>query len=232
MIKRFKNITFIGTSHISKESVKQVTTIIKKEEPTIIALELDKARFLTITSKKQRKIKIKDIKLIGIKGFLFNIIGYWIGNKLGKIVKTAPGSEMKKAIVLAKEQKAKIALIDQNIQKTLKNISLRLTWKEKLKLIKELIKSFLLKNKIKINLKKVPSELEVEEMIKQVRKYYPSLYKTLITDRDKHMSKALYKIATTYKNKKIVAIIGAGHIKGTINNLKREKWSKRKTGKK
>jgi pheromone shutdown-related protein TraB len=232
MIKRFKNITFIGTSHISEESIQEVTKIIEKESPSIIALELDRARFQAIISKKQRKIKIQDIKAIGIKGFLFNMVGSWIENKLGKAVNTTPGSEMKKAIFLAKKHKISLALIDQNIQLTLKKISSTLTWKEKFKLTKDLIKASFMKGSKEIDLKKVPSETKIMEITDQVKKEYPTLYKALITDRDKHMSKALYKIATTNSNKKITAILGAGHIKGIIINLKRKKWSKRKTGKK
>ena len=41
--------------------------------------------------------------------------------KLGKIVNTKPGDEMRAAIKLAKENNIKIALIDQRIEITLKN---------------------------------------------------------------------------------------------------------------
>ena len=160
------------------------------------------------------------------------MVGSWIENKLGKAVNTTPGSEMKKAIFLAKKHKISLALIDQNIQLTLKKISSTLTWKEKFKLTKDLIKASFMKGSKEIDLKKVPSETKIMEITDQVKKEYPTLYKALITDRDKHMSKALYKIATTNSNKKITAILGAGHIIGIIINLTRKKWSKRKTGKK
>jgi len=233
MIKRFKNITFIGTSHISSQSVKSVEQTIKKQRPFIIALELDRARFQAIISKKTRKLKFSDIKKIGFKGFLFNLLGSWIEHKLSKATQTPPGSEMKMAIKLAKKQKIKLALIDQNINTTLKGISKTITWKERFTFLKDLIKLIFTKNKLKLDLKKVPSERTISKLISKAKKDYPSLHKILITERDLYMSKALYKISTNNPSKKILAIIGAGHIKGTISNLKKEKWPKKKrTGKK
>ena len=59
------------------------------------------------------------------------MIGAGAGKKLGKMVGVAPGSEMKKAVRLAKKNKIKLALIDQDIEITLKRFSKSLTWCEK-----------------------------------------------------------------------------------------------------
>ena len=118
-MQRYKNIVIIGTSHISIESIKEVEAEIRKIEPEVVALELDRRRFLGLFAKK-RHISLKDIKHMGIKGFLFNSLGYYIEKKLGKLVGVAPGSEMKKAVQIAKELNCKIALIDQDVSITLK----------------------------------------------------------------------------------------------------------------
>src|SRR3989344_226102 len=150
-----KNITVIGTSHISIESIKEVESEIEREKPTIIALELDNKRFVSLTSKRQG-LKLSDLRYLGVKGFLINLIGSYIEKKLGRIVGVSPGSEMKAAIKLAKKYKLKIALIDQDISVTLKKLTSSITLKEKLTFIKDLIKGLFIKDKLikKIDLRK------------------------------------------------------------------------------
>jgi len=218
----FKNITIIGTSHIAPQSIKQVETTIKKQKPKIVAIELDRTRFYALMSNKKRRITLKDIRKIGIKGLIFNLIGAFIEYKLGKIVNTPPGSEMKKAIEAAKETKSQIALIDQNINITLKNISKKITWKEKFRFAGEIIKAtFSKKSYLKFDLKKVPPESIIENLTNELKKKYPSIYECLITDRDIYMSKNLNKIRTKYPKGNIVAVVGAGHIKGMLKHLRK-----------
>lgn len=222
-MQKYKNLTVIGTSHIAIESIKEVEKQILKIKPAIIALELDKKRFQSLASRKKRKLKISDIKKFGLKGWLFNLIGSWIEKKLGKIIGVPPGSEMKKAINLAKKLRSDIALIDQDITITLKKLSKRLTWKEKFHFIADIFKSFFIKGKIKFDLRKVPSEKIIKDLTQKVKKRYPTFYTTLIKERNLFMAKALYNLITKYPNKKIIAIIGAGHTPAIINLIKKQK---------
>src|SRR3989338_5812166 len=88
----YKNIHIIGTSHISIESIQEITHYIQEEKPEIIALELDKARLQALFHKQ--KPSFQDIPHLGVKGFLLNIIGHYIEKKLGKLVGVSPGDEM------------------------------------------------------------------------------------------------------------------------------------------
>lgn len=211
-MKTYKNLTILGTSHISIESIKQVKDQIIKIDPQIIALELDKKRFLSLISNKKDKLRLSDIKRIGIKGYIFNILGAWLERKLGESVGVLPGTEMKTAIELAKKTKARIALIDQDIEITLKKLSKRLTWKEKFRFVKDIIKGIIFrKPEIKFDLRKVPSERIIKKLIKEVKKKYPSIYLTLIKERNEIMAKHLYNLINHYPDKQIFAVIGAGH---------------------
>ena len=127
---KYGNLTIIGTSHIAKQSLEDVEKAIVEGKPDIVALELDRRRLYSLF-KNPGKIRIYDIKRVGIKGFIFSLMGAWAGKKLGKMVGVAPGSEMKKAVRLAKKNKIKLALIDQDIEVTLKRFSKSLTWGEK-----------------------------------------------------------------------------------------------------
>ena len=215
----YKNITVLGTSHIAIESVKQVEALIKEKMPDLVALELDKKRFHALFAKK-RRISIRDIGKIGIKGFLFSVIGAFFEKKLGKLVNVAPGSEMKKAALLAKEYGAKIALIDQDINITLGNLSRRLTLKEKLNFFGDIIKGAFKREKIKFDLRKVPSRKVIKELTDKVRERYPTLYNVLVYERNRYMAKNLYMLMHQYNN--IVAVVGAGHEEDLVEEIK--KW--------
>ena len=218
---RYKNITLLGTSHIAIQSVKQVEDYIKKHKPYVIALELDPKRFRALQS-RHHKISLKDIRKLGFKGFIINFIGAWAEKALGKRVGTKPGAEMRKAIQMAREYKLKIALIDQNIELTIKKLIKSITFKEKLRFIKDLfIGTPIKKQELKeFDLKKVPKETTIIKMINQVKGRYPNVYKVLVKERNELMAKNLNKLILLYPKKSIFAIVGAGHEKGIIGELK------------
>ncbi len=217
----YENLAIIGTSHIAKQSLEEVEAAITKKNPDIIALELDKKRFYSMMHKPKGKINFYSIKKIGIKGFVFSLIGAWAEKKLGELVGVPPGSEMKKAIILAKKNKKKIALIDQDIEITLKKFSKAITWKEKWYFFVDIVKAVIFRKKeIDFDLTKVPSKKIIKKLIGKVKKRYPNIYKVLIEERNQIMAKNLKKIMENNQDKKILAIIGAGHEDEIIKLIK------------
>lgn len=217
----YRNLTIIGTSHIAKQSLDDVENAIVEGKPDIIALELDRRRLYSLF-KKPGKMRIYDIKRVGIKGFIFALIGAWAEKKLGKIVGVAPGSEMKKAVKLARKKDIKIALIDQDIEITLKRFSKSLTWREKWNFIVDVVKAvFARKKVIEFDLTKVPSKEIIKKLVGKVKERYPNIYNVLIVERNYVMAENLRKIMEAYPDKKILAIIGAGHEDDILELIKR-----------
>lgn len=217
---KYGDLTIIGTSHIAKQSLDEVERAINVEKPDIIALELDRRRLYSLF-KKPGRIRIYDIKKIGIKGFVFSLIGAWAGKKLGKMVGVMPGSEMKKAVKLAKKNKIKIALIDQDIEITLRKFSKSLTWKEKWNFFADVVKAVFSKKKtIEFDLTKVPSKKVIKKLVGQVKKRFPNVYNVLIEERNHIMAENLRKIMEMHPDKKILAIVGAGHEDDILNLIK------------
>jgi len=217
---KYGDLTIIGTSHIAKQSLDDVERAINVEKPDIIALELDRRRLYSLF-KKPGRIRIYDIKKIGIKGFVFSLIGAWAGKKLGKMVGVMPGSEMKKAVKLAKKNKIKIALIDQDIEITLRKFSKSLTWKEKWNFFADVVKAVFSKKKtLEFDLTKVPSKKVIKKLVGQVKKRFPNVYNVLIEERNHIMAENLRKIMEMHPDKKILAIVGAGHEDDILNLIK------------
>ena len=210
-----QNLTILGTSHIAVESINEVTKAVEELKPDIIALELDLKRFQKLTSKTKQRIKLSDISQ---KGFLINLIGAYIERYLGKKVGVMPGAEMKKAIELARKNKIRIALIDQDISITLKRLKENFTFREKLKLIKNIFIAPFTMGNFRIDLRKVPEQKLINKLTLQVKKDYPSVYNVLIEERNKIMAAGLIRLME--ENKKVLAIVGAGHVSGMEKILK------------
>ena len=204
-------LRIIGTSHIARESIDQVDRVIKETLPDIVAVELDRKRLYGLLNKDKQRTDWRSIRRIGLQGWLFAIIGSWIEKKLGAEVGVAPGDEMLKAISSAKETGAKIALIDQDIEITLRRFSKNFTWKEKKSLAAEIINGLFKRKKPEFDLQKVPKRKIISELIEEVRKKYPSVYKVLILERNEHMAKELAALIEQNPEKSIVAVVGAGH---------------------
>jgi len=224
---KYKNLILIGTSHIAEQSLKEVEKTIIEKKPDIIALELDKKRFYALTQKGTRKISLKDIQRIGLKGFIFNIIGAWVERKLGKYVGVKPGSEMLKAIELAKRNKIRIALIDQDIEITLSKLSKSISWKEKWHFIADILKGMIFRKSElkrlgikKLDLTKVPSKTIIKRLTREVKERYPNIYKVLVKERNQIMATNLSKLIEENPDKLILAVIGAGHEEEMLDLIK------------
>jgi len=219
---KYKNLTIIGTSHIAKQSLDEVKKAIEEGKPGIIALELDKGRLYALMSSKKEKIRIYNIFRVGFKGFLFSLIGAWAEKRLGEYVGVMPGSEMKRAVRLARKNKAKIALIDQEIEITLKRLSKSLTWREKWNFIVDVFKAVVLRKKeVEFDLRTVPSKKLINKLVNKVKKRYPNIYNVLVKERNEVMAKKLVRLMKAKEGERILAIVGAGHEEDIIDLIKK-----------
>jgi len=206
------NLRIVGTSHIARQSLEEVRAAIEEFKPYIVALELDAPRLEGLISKQKSRIRLRDIMKIGVKGYLFSLFGGWAEKKLGEKVNVSPGSEMIAAYRIAQKEKINVALIDQNIEITLKRFSKALSMKEIFNGIMDVITGFFQKSKrIEFDLTKVPEKEQISKLIAQVKHRYPNIYRVLIVERNEVMARNLAKLLSLHPEKKIVAVMGAGH---------------------
>lgn len=218
---KHKNLVFLGTSHIAKQSLDEVKKVIEEEAPGIIAIELDEKRLKALMSNSKRKVEFRNIGQIGLKGFLFSLLGAWAEKKLGNLVGVAPGSEMKLAVKIAKNKGIEIALIDQDIEVTLQKLSKAITWGEKLNFITEIVKAiFSRKKEMEFDLAKVPDKKIIKKLTSRLRERYPNVYRVLIEERNAVIAGNIKKLMISDPNKKILVILGAGHIDDVVSRIK------------
>ena len=231
---KYRNLRIIGTSHIAVQSINEIKRIIDESNPGVVAVELDKQRLYALMHPEARKksVSMKDIKYIGITGFVFSLIASWAEKKLGKLVNTKPGDDMMAAAGMAHKKGIRLELIDQHVNITLKRLSEAITFREKLNFVWDIFMSvFFGKHEMKklglqsFDLRRVPSQNVIDIMMKKLRKRYPSLHHVLVKERNEYMAKRLVMLMKK-SNDEVVAVVGAGHaeeilkiVKSNINKL-------------
>ncbi len=227
----FKNIHIIGTSHIAKESLAEIRHAYENLKPGVVGVELDRQRLAALFSKQEQKLSFRDIRSVGLKGFIFAVVGRFVQHKLGSVVGVQPGSEMKLAVQLAREHKAKVALIDQEISITLRRLSQTITWKEKFRFLVDILKSVFFKKRTmkelglestRIDLSKVPEKKLVRNLIQHLKNRYPNVYNVLVEERNHVMAKNIVKLMHNFSDIPILIVVGAGHEEEMLALIKKK----------
>ncbi|MBD3209097.1 TraB/GumN family protein [Candidatus Woesearchaeota archaeon] len=209
------HLIFLGTSHIAEQSIRAIRKAVKDYDPDLIAVELDKQRLHALLADQRPNYSPILIAKVGLKGYLFAVIGGVLQRRLGKMVGMRPGADMKHAALLAKKHKKPLALIDQDLTTTLRNLSRKLTRKERWRFLTDILFGWAKKQpKVKIDLKQVPTTDLITKLIAQLKDRYPTFYQVLVDDRNKYMARRLLALTHAHPDKTILVVIGAGHIQG------------------
>jgi pheromone shutdown-related protein TraB len=220
-LKVYDDIILIGTAHISQESVKEVKEAIEKYKPNVVAVELCKRRHETITKKDKwestpitKLLKSGNAYLMLAQTFLSSI-----QRRLGKEYGVEPGSEMIAAIKEAKKHGIEVALVDRDISTTLKRAWRKMGIREKIRLTWEFLKAIMGYDEEEleeIDLKKLMDQDIISSLMEEFGEIAPSVTDVLIHERDKYIAK---KIIEERKKGNVLAVVGAGHLKGIQKHL-------------
>jgi pheromone shutdown-related protein TraB len=208
-----KDILLLGTAHVSKESTLLVTAVIEEVKPETVCVELCPSRYQTIRQKEtwQDMDIIKVIKEKKAFLLLSNLLLASFQKRIAKKFDVKPGEEMIKAIETGEAMGAEIHLADRDIR-----ITLSRTWRtmrlwDKFKLLFQIILSLGEIEEIdEEDIERMKQEDVLETLLAEVGKSIPALRDILIDERDQYLA---YKIRTA-PGKKIVAVVGAGHVPG------------------
>ena len=215
-------IYLIGTSHIAKESLEKVEMNISGRKPDLVAVELDLARLQGLIHKKKGKIQLPLFQKVIV------LLLQKMQDTLSKETGILPGQEMLDAVGHAKKADAQVALIDQRINVTISRLMKAMGFREKAKLMAYLVLGFLglgaskvLPAEKGIDLNKIPEDEFIEYAIEYMESAFPSIFKVLVADRNWYMAHNLMKLSGKFET--IVAVVGAGHVKGMKKLLEDEK---------
>ncbi len=216
-------IRIVGTNHISKHSASEIKKAFEEFQPDVVAVELDRNRLHALMDSAKNGLSrkgppISAIPKFGLTGWLFLAIGGYVQRKLAGVVKVIPGVDMLEAINLAHQNKKQVALVDQDVNITVRRLSNRFSWKEKFTLLWDIFAGPFVMKKYKIKIDKVPNKLMIKKLMQMLQDRYPNLYSVLIEERNIHMCVALDRI-TRNNEVKVLLVIGAGHEDDLRNRL-------------
>jgi pheromone shutdown-related protein TraB len=227
-----REFILIGTAHISKESIDEVTRVIKDEKPAMVCVELDESRYKSITEKESwEKLDVAKILKEG-KGFLLmaNLVLSGFQRRMGEGLGVKPGEEMKAAITAAQEAGVPFALCDREIQTTLRRAWSNCGFWNKCKLLASLLSSAFSSEKLsEAEIEKLKEHSELDGMMRELAEYLPPVKTVLIDERDRYLAAKIWTNrnggagngASSAANAKVVAIVGAGHLTGVQSYLEK-----------
>lgn len=216
-----KEYILIGTAHVSRHSAEQVKEVIEAERPDSVCVELDEQRYKTITegSKWQEMDIIQVIKEKRASLLLMNLAISSFQNRMAKDLGIKAGQEMIQGIESAKEVGAHLVLADRNIQITFSRIWGNLGLKGKALLLSQIITSIFSKDSIsEEDLEKLKEQDTINAMLNEFTETFPRLKKPLIDERDQYLSQKIKDAP----GEKIVAVLGAAHVPGIKEQIKKE----------
>lgn len=209
-----KKIVLVGTAHVSNESVKLVEETIEKEKPDVVGVELDFQRLKQLQQgKRWQQMDLGQIIKEGKTHlFLLNVLLANLQRQIGDNLGVKPGSEMIMATKIAAERKIPIALLDRDVGITLKRALNRTSFFEKAKLGYSIVSGFMGVGQTldRETVEQLKEKDMLNALMQQLSKELPSVKKVLVDERDIFIANRILQV----KAKKIVAVVGAGHLEG------------------
>ncbi|HET6405237.1 MAG TPA: TraB/GumN family protein [Candidatus Thermoplasmatota archaeon] len=213
-------ITLVGTAHVSKASVDEVRETIARVKPAVVAVELDENRRKAIVDKKGfEETPITDLLKGGRGSFILAqtlLASYQ--RRMGAKEGVEPGAEMLAALHSAEEHAAQVALVDRDIGVTLRRAYGLMTFREKWRLTWELFKSVMgAEDEEEIRVSEMLQEDVLTTMMAELAAMAPTVANVLIHERDSYLAANILEAS---KKGHVVAVLGAGHLKGVEQHLR------------
>ncbi|MEE3265415.1 MAG: TraB/GumN family protein [SAR324 cluster bacterium] len=216
-----KQILLIGTAHISQSSVDEVNDVIEQEKPDTVCIELCSSRHQAMMDKDQWKnMDIFKVVREGKSFLLFaNLIMTAFQKRLGSQLGVKPGAEMLAAAEASERVNSELLLADRDVKITLQRTWRGMPFWGRMKVLSQLLASLFVREEIsKEEIEKLKESDALTEAMQMLADQSPDMKRILIDERDQFMAEKIRQAP----GKRIVAVVGAGHVKGLTGELERE----------
>jgi pheromone shutdown-related protein TraB len=214
-----REIVLIGTAHVSRESIEEVSRIIREEQPELVCVELDQGRYNAMTGKDNwEQLNVSRVFKEG-KGFLLiaNLVLSGFQRRMGDELGVKPGEEMKTAVRAAEELGIPCRFCDREVQITLRRAWARCGLWNKCKLLSSLIAGAFSTEKLsEAEIENLKKASELDGMMAELAKYLPPVKSTLIDERDRYLAARIWQAVgeRAAGGLRAAAVVGAGHLQG------------------
>jgi pheromone shutdown-related protein TraB len=219
MFDRSDRVRVIGTAHISSSSVAAVKAQIEAFQPDIVAVELCASRHIALTSNRRldkegllKVVKEGKAPLVMLQSLLAAE-----QRKMGLDEGEQPGAELLAAVKTAEEANLEVALIDRDIQTTLRRAWKRMKFFEKVKILWSLLGDDEDEDAPEVSELLEDQDL-LSSLMEELKTFSPGAGAVLIDERDAYLAGKITALEKS-SNKRILAVVGAGHLKGIEAHL-------------
>ena len=206
-------LRLLGTAHVATASVEAVREQIESYQPKVVGVELCQTRHDALVEGRRldkeglrRVIKEGKAPMVLIQAMLSAE-----QRRLGLNEGQEPGAELLAAVETAKTAGLEVALVDRDIQVTMRRAWRKMKWRERFRLLfslfgddEELEEDF--------DLDELLSDSDLlSTMMEDLKEFSPGAGEALIDERDRFIAE---KIMQSKTEEKMLVVVGAGHLKG------------------
>jgi pheromone shutdown-related protein TraB len=217
-------LTLLGTAHVSRASAEKVAELLGEHglEVDAVAVELCQSRVDSLTD-PDALARLDLFAVIRQKRVYMVAASLALGayqQRLADQFGIEPGAEQRMALRLAEARRLPVLLIDREVGTTLRRAAHNLGFFQRLNLFTGLLAGLLTREKV--------TEEEVEQLkqgdiletaFAEFAQDRAELFTPLISERDRYMAARLRQEAEAHGYRHILAVVGAGHLKGIAAQL-------------
>ena len=214
--------TLLGTAHVSRASAEAVKEMAGSGEYDAIAVELCPARYSALTAeRKWTDLDLYKIIREGKAGLVMaNLALSAYQRRIAEQFGIEPGAEMRAATIAAKERDLPLQLVDRDLATTLRRSYASVPWYKRMYLMAGLAMGMVSSEEIdEESIEKLKEGDILESTFTEFAETSPELYEALITERDRFMAARLREENTDSNGRKVLVVIGAGHMEGLAKYL-------------
>lgn len=214
-----RRLVLVGTAHVSQASVDLVRTVIERERPDVVCVELDERRLEALLHKKRwETLDLREvIKKRQLATLLVNLVLSSYQKRLGDKLGVTPGSELLAAVEAARERGVRVELCDRDVRITLRRAWAALSlWKRSMLLSGLLASLGKTPDLSEKDLAELRRKDAMSELLRELGEAVPELTTALIHERDSYLA---HKIDAA-EGRVLVAVVGAGHLRGMSEALR------------
>ena len=215
--------TLLGTAHVSKASADAAIAMAGDAQYDAVAVELCPSRTDAIRDPNAwRRLDLFQVFRQGKTGMVMASLALGAyQRRIAEQFGIEPGAEMKGAIETAERHGKRVLLVDREVGTTLKRVSAAVGFWQRASIFSGLLASLLSRETIsESEIEKLKEGDILESTFSEFASSSPKLYQPLIAERDEFMALSLRSQAAQAGAVNVLAVVGAGHLKGLAEQLK------------
>ncbi len=221
-------VTLLGTAHVSKASAEKVRELLSSGDYDAVAIELCPSRHSAmIDPDALAKMDLLQVMKKGQVAMVTASLALGaFQQRLAEEIGIEPGAEMRMALDIASESDLPVFLIDRDIGITLKRIYRNVPFWRRMGLISGLLASVVSREKVsEEEIERLKEGDMLETAFAEIAQHEGDIFKPLIDERDRYMVARLQQQISGSNYQHVLAVVGAGHLKGMTTYLEEHEIS-------